>query len=81
MYLKLQGIDPAQHGITHELSRVKEAMQKEKQLQDKKNMPRVNQQAAKRFVKHELWTPKNKKDGMNSKNNGIPMNRKRKFED
>ena len=56
-------------------------MAREKALHDKKAMPRVNQQAAKRFVKHELWTPKGKKDGMIPKNMGPPMNKKKKIED
>lgn len=35
-------------------------MKREKLFQDKKTMPRINQGVAKRFVRHELWTPKNK---------------------
>uniref|UniRef100_A0A336LJI0 Nuclear nucleic acid-binding protein C1D n=1 Tax=Culicoides sonorensis TaxID=179676 RepID=A0A336LJI0_CULSO len=60
MYLKLQGIDPSNHEIKHELAKIKDGMKREKLFQDKKTMPRINQGVAKRFVKHELWTPKDK---------------------
>lgn len=44
-------------------------------------MTRVNQPAAKRIVKHELWTPKAKTQGMLPKGGLPPVNKKRKFED
>lgn len=40
------------------MARIKDGMKREKQYQDRKTMPRIDQDAAKRFVKHELWTPK-----------------------
>lgn len=36
-------------------------MSREKLFQDKKKMPRINKKVAQNFVRHELWTPKNKK--------------------
>lgn len=40
------------------MAKIKDGMKREKLFQDKKTMPRINQAVAKRFVRHELWTPK-----------------------
>lgn len=47
-----------QHAIKNELSRVRQAMLREKQLEDRALRPKVNIPVAKRVVKHELWDHK-----------------------
>ncbi|CAG0891772.1 unnamed protein product [Darwinula stevensoni] len=60
VYLQLEGCDPREHGIKGELSRIQQAMQRLKETTDKANMPRLDQQAAKRFIRGGLWEPKDK---------------------
>lgn len=61
MYLRLDGVDPSTHNIKRELDRIKTTMDMAKGAMAKKDMLRVNKDAAGRFVKHALWTPENKK--------------------
>jgi len=61
MYLKLDGTDPTTHNIKRELDRIKMTMDMAKGAMAKKNMLRVNKEAAGRFIGHALWTPENKK--------------------
>lgn len=59
MYLRSEGNDPSQTVIKTELSRVKDLMSELQWAVDRKTiMPRVDKNAAKRFVKHGLWQPK-----------------------
>lgn len=55
MYLKVDGQDVGSHEIRHELTRIKEVMQKHQQVLDKKLRPKVAVQAAKRLVKGGLY--------------------------
>lgn len=55
MYLKVEGEDIGSHEIKHELNRVKEAMQRQQQIHDKKFRPKVESNVAKRFVKSGLY--------------------------
>lgn len=55
VYLRTQGENPVQ--IKSELDRIKKYMDKSKQIRDRKSMPRIDQEAAKRFVKSGLWNP------------------------
>ncbi|XP_024220813.1 nuclear nucleic acid-binding protein C1D [Bombus impatiens] len=62
MYLRAEGIDPAKHQIKSENDRLKRSMTRAKQINDKNTfMPRVNKDAAQRFVRNGLWEIKNKK--------------------
>ena len=58
MYLITQGISPKEHGIKHELDRVKDYMKKIKDVGDKKTASlKIDKDAAKRFVKGALANP------------------------
>lgn len=62
MYLRAKGIDPSKHRIRLENERLKKAMMRAKQINDRNTlMPRINKEAAKRFVKNSLWELKQKK--------------------
>lgn len=61
MYLRLDGADPTTHNIKRELDRIKTTMDMAKGAMAKKNMLRVNKEAAGKFIGHALWTPENKK--------------------
>lgn len=74
MYLKLIGEDLTEHGVIHELSRVKEAMARQKQFQDRKLQPRLEKDVAKRFVKHGLQIPREEAEKIE------PNRKKRKLE-
>ncbi|XP_076246831.1 nuclear nucleic acid-binding protein C1D isoform X2 [Calliopsis andreniformis] len=62
MYLRAEGIDPKIHRITAENNRLKQAMLRAKQIEDRNTlMPRINKDAAKRFVRSGLWEMKKDK--------------------
>jgi len=64
--LSITGIDPTNHRIRSENERLKKAMMRAKQINDRKTlMPRLNKDAAKRFVRSGLWEPKQKKQKNN----------------
>lgn len=61
MYLRAEGIDPAKHRIKLENDRLKKSMSRAKQINDRNTlMPRVNKDAARRFVRSGLWNIKPK---------------------
>ncbi|XP_063980443.1 nuclear nucleic acid-binding protein C1D-like [Diachasmimorpha longicaudata] len=61
MYLRAEGINPATHEIKNENNRLKKAMMRAQEIKDKKTkMPRINRDAAQRFVRSGLWEPKQK---------------------
>lgn len=78
MYLRLDGTDPTTHNIKRELDRVKATMETAKVAMNKKNMPRVNKDAADRFVGHALWNPEEKK---RRSQEIVSHNKKIKFDD
>ncbi|XP_028513178.1 nuclear nucleic acid-binding protein C1D [Exaiptasia diaphana] len=58
MFLITQGIDPKNHPVRQELDRIKKYMGKVKDAKEKKQASmRIDQGAAKRFVKSALWQP------------------------
>jgi len=65
MYLKLllmTGVDPSNYRIQAESERLKKAMLQAKQISERNSlMPRINKDAAKRFVRNGLWEPKQKR--------------------
>ncbi|CRK96593.1 CLUMA_CG010043, isoform A [Clunio marinus] len=95
MYLRINGENPNTHGIKHELSRVKDAMERQKQIHDHKTIrPVLQQDAAKRMVRSGLYDVQKKNEVIKNKrqlndytkkihihSNPNPLNRKRKFED
>merc|ERR1712232_281898 len=62
LYLKINGTNVNEHPIKNELSRIRQAMLREKQLEERVLRPKVNVPVAGRFIKHELWDPNAKKD-------------------
>lgn len=90
MYLRVNGDNLSTHPIKHELGRMKEAMERQKQIADKSLRPRVNEEAAKRFVKSGLYDHKQKNEEFRKRysqkinihhNPNNAPNRKRKFDD
>ena len=70
MYLRAEGIDPTKHRIKSENDRLKKSMVRSKQIEDRNTlMPRLNKDAAKRFVRNGLWEIKNNKQGSKSSKN------------
>lgn len=69
----------------NELSRVRQAMVREKDLHERNTIrPTLDKDAAQRFVRHELGIPREKLvEAQKAKENSrkLPKNRKRKFED
>lgn len=57
MLLKTMGENPGAEDVKKELDRVKEAMMRCKEIQDRAKRGRVNQGAAKRLVSSGLWEP------------------------
>ncbi|XP_011869339.1 PREDICTED: nuclear nucleic acid-binding protein C1D-like [Vollenhovia emeryi] len=61
MYLRAEGIDPSKHRIRAENERLKRSMVRAKQISDKNIlMPRINKDAARKFVRNSLWELKQK---------------------
>lgn len=91
MYLRVNGDNLTSHPIKHELGRMKEAMERQKQIADKSLRPRVDGKAAKRFVKSGLYDHKQKNEefkkrhlqkiNINPNVGDTQPNRKRKFDD
>lgn len=89
MYLRVNGDNISTHPLKHELGRIKEAMERQKTIADKSFRPRVDEGAAKRFVKAGLYDHKQKNEEFRKKQQKIQIhhnpstapNRKRKFED
>ncbi|XP_043263898.1 nuclear nucleic acid-binding protein C1D-like isoform X2 [Colletes gigas] len=62
MYLRAEGIDPTKHKIRLENERLKKSMTRAKQIEERITlMPRINKDAAQRFVRNGLWEMKNNK--------------------
>ncbi|KAK0075777.1 hypothetical protein PV325_006395 [Microctonus aethiopoides] len=60
MYLRAEGVDPTNHSIRAENNRLKQAMARAQEIRDRNTiMPRVNKDAAKRFIRNSLWVPNN----------------------
>ena len=60
MWMKTRGENPKESEVKDELDRVKAAMLKAKEIQDREKRAKVDAPAAKRFVKNSLWQPKKK---------------------
>ena len=75
MYLRAEGIDPTKHRIKSENDRLKKSMVRSKQIEDRNTlMPRLNKDAAKRFVRNGLWEIKNNKQGSKNSKDKIERN-------
>ncbi|KAI8033636.1 uncharacterized protein LOC128265325 [Drosophila gunungcola] len=48
--LKLQGVDVSKHGVLHDLGRAKELLARDKEINASLAAPRLDMQAAKRFI-------------------------------
>jgi len=55
MYLNANGENPKLHGVKTELTRIQGYMARVKEIEDKAKMARLDQSAAKRFIKSALW--------------------------
>uniref|UniRef100_A0AAY4DF84 Nuclear nucleic acid-binding protein C1D n=1 Tax=Denticeps clupeoides TaxID=299321 RepID=A0AAY4DF84_9TELE len=54
-YLVTQGINPKDHGIKHELERIRKSMNRVKEISDKKKAARLDKEAASRFLRNAMW--------------------------
>lgn len=70
IHLRIQGIDPSKHPINNELDRIKKTMRRWQEIKDREKRPKVDKDAAKRFVRSGLYDPKA---------NGPSVNKKIKF--
>ncbi|XP_065341571.1 nuclear nucleic acid-binding protein C1D [Cloeon dipterum] len=77
VYLKTKGKNATSHPVKNALGRVKEHLDKAKQLKDRAAAPRLNQGVAKRFIRSGLWEPKDQPVQQNGKNHKVFGKRKR----
>jgi len=61
MYLRSFGEDPKNTSIKEELDRIRKQMIRVSEIEKKSKMPRIDKEAANRFVRHELNKPGHKK--------------------
>ena len=54
IYLSMKGVDVHKHDVKHELMRLKEYMVRTKEIEDKQKAPKIDVQAANRFIKHSI---------------------------
>ena len=54
-YLIMQGIDPKNHPIKQELGRIQTYMAKVEEIKNRENAPKLDKQAAKRFVRNAMF--------------------------
>ncbi|XP_018575751.1 nuclear nucleic acid-binding protein C1D-like [Anoplophora glabripennis] len=74
IYLRNKNEDPNKNDIKNQLNRIKDCMVKAKQAHERQTIrPRIDQQAAGRFVKHGIQ--------YKDKSKGLPPNKKLKFSD
>lgn len=55
MHLITQGVNPRSHDIKGELDRIKSYMGKVREIEDRKNAPKLQKEAAKRFVRNAMF--------------------------
>ncbi|XP_070571374.1 nuclear nucleic acid-binding protein C1D-like [Ptychodera flava] len=75
IYLTTQGINPKEHPIKQELDRIRNYMNKVKEITDKKKAPKLDKKAAARFIKSSLSVDKLEEKESSS---GNPDSSKRK---
>ncbi|CAD7091535.1 unnamed protein product [Hermetia illucens] len=85
MYVKIQGMDPNNHDIKHELSRVRQAMMRDKALHDRNTIrPVLDQGAAGRFIRHGLHKKRQDDENQNREFGGPSStlkNKHKRFDD
>ncbi|KAJ8668803.1 hypothetical protein QAD02_000062 [Eretmocerus hayati] len=66
MYLRSEGLDPTNHQLKNENERLKQSMVRAKQIHDRNTrMPRLNRDAAQRFIRSSLWVPVDRAEDAN----------------
>ncbi|XP_051173376.1 nuclear nucleic acid-binding protein C1D-like [Leptopilina boulardi] len=58
MHLRLEGINPKRQRIMSENDRLKKAMFRAKEINNKKSKIRLNKETAQRFIRSGLWQPR-----------------------
>lgn len=56
IYLSTKGVNVREHPIKKELDRLKSYMMRAKEVEDKEKAPKLNVNAANRFVRNSLWS-------------------------
>ncbi|XP_059164361.1 nuclear nucleic acid-binding protein C1D-like [Physella acuta] len=62
MYMNVCGLNPKEHAVKQELTRIQSYMQRVKEIEDKKKAPKLNKDVSKRFVKSALWQAAQKRE-------------------
>ncbi|XP_069464252.1 nuclear nucleic acid-binding protein C1D [Ambystoma mexicanum] len=57
IYLVTQGVNPKEHPVKQELERIRNCMNRVKEITDKKKAAKLDKGAAARFLKHALGEP------------------------
>ncbi|XP_078505528.1 nuclear nucleic acid-binding protein C1D [Lissotriton helveticus] len=57
IYLVTQGVNPKEHPVKQELERIRNCMNRVKEITDKKKAAKLDKAAAARILKHALWEP------------------------
>jgi exosome complex protein LRP1 len=55
MYLNVCGVNPKEHAVKQELSRIQSYMARVKEIEDKKKAPKLNKAVTKRYIRSALW--------------------------
>ncbi|BFZ12189.1 hypothetical protein BsWGS_15228 [Bradybaena similaris] len=63
MYLNVCGVNPKEHAVKQELSRIQSYMVRVKEIEDKKKAPKLNKEVSKRYVRAALWKAAQHKPG------------------
>ncbi|GFN82345.1 hypothetical protein PoB_000885100 [Plakobranchus ocellatus] len=75
MYLNCCGINPKEHAVKQELTRIQSYMARVKEIEDKKKAPKIDKSVSKRFVRSALWqAAQNKGEGGSSSTSSSPSN-------
>ena len=74
IYLTTKGVDPREHAIKGEISRLKVYMERIQEIEDKQKAAKLDTKAANRFIRSALWEP-------SADDNTESQNNKRKFKE
>uniref|UniRef100_A0A0B6YAZ6 Nuclear nucleic acid-binding protein C1D n=1 Tax=Arion vulgaris TaxID=1028688 RepID=A0A0B6YAZ6_9EUPU len=55
MYLNVCGVNPKEHSVKQELTRIQSYMTRVKEIEDKKKAPKLNKAVTKRYIRSALW--------------------------
>lgn len=80
MYLNTQGENAKDHQVKEELERIRKYMNKVKEIIDHEKAAKFDKGAAKRFVTHALYDPKDRQQTNAKNQQELPLARKRRVD-